>query len=349
MRSRNEHRFREEHSLNRRQASMLFLRFSHSLFLRFNLVMLFSCSFSTAVFGAVPPRITAFPEVTVSGDKIRLGALLKVESHDSKLQELMDSTVLTSSPAPGKSKAVSEVEIIHRLEALGIGAERFSIKLPAEILVSRRFQTLTLSEIASRITQEFLPELRWKDAHLEKVEVPESIVLPIGKVELNFNCSPSTDLAKPFFLNINIIVDGEVVKRVFLRTVLSIHQTVAVAAQELKTSQAVTSTDVRWETQRLSSTLHPPITEMAFFRGKRPRFSIVVGRVLTEDLFVSTPLIKRGANVVLLFENQNIRLTTQGKSLASGFRGQQIRVVNSDSGKELLAEVVDEKTARVVF
>lgn len=334
---------------------MFILQLSHSRLQRFSLT--FGCAsvasalilLNSALLASTLPKITASPEANVADDKIRLGTLLKVESHDRKLEELLDSTVLTSSPPPGKSKIVTGSEIIHRLEALGLDVPRFSVKFPAEITVFRQFQVLTVPEIVDRINREFLPGLRWKNVRLEKVEMLESIMLPVGKMELNFNCSPSTDFAKPFFLNINILVGGEVVKRVFLRTVLSIHQTVAVTVQELKTSQAVTPADVRWETQRLSSTLHPPVSEMTFFRGKRPRFSIAAGRVLEEDLFVSTPLIKRGENVVLLFENQSIRLTTLGKSLASGFRGQQIRVINSDSGKELLAEVVDEKTARVVF
>ncbi len=76
--------------------------------------------------------------------------------------------------------------------------------------------------------------------------------------------------------------------------------------------------------------------------------AIPPGRVLTENLFIAVPLVKRGDSVLLVFESESMRVTTQAKALAMGFRGQRIQVMNPDSGKVLSAEVTDEGTARVV-
>ena len=76
--------------------------------------------------------------------------------------------------------------------------------------------------------------------------------------------------------------------------------------------------------------------------------AISSGRVLTENLFIEVPLVRRGDSVLLVFESDSMRVTTQAKALAMGFRGQRIQVVNPDSGRVLSAEVTDEGTARVV-
>ena len=76
--------------------------------------------------------------------------------------------------------------------------------------------------------------------------------------------------------------------------------------------------------------------------------AISPGRVLTENLFIEVPLVRRGDSVLLVFESESMRVTTQAKALAMGFRGQRIQVINSDSGKVLFAEVTDEGKARVV-
>jgi flagella basal body P-ring formation protein FlgA len=173
-------------------------------------------------------------------------------------------------------------------------------------------------------------------------------LLPKGKTEWIFTCHPGTDYAKPFYLNINFSVNGEVAKRAFVRTALSVYQQVAVTLAELKPSQSIRDEDIRWESQRLPSTLQVPIKSNRFFRGRRPRMAISPGRVLTENLFIEVPLVKRGDSVLLVFESDSLRVTTQAKALAMGFRGQRIQVINPESGKVLAAEVTDQGTARVV-
>lgn len=121
-----------------------------------------------------------------------------------------------------------------------------------------------------------------------------------------------------------------------------------VAVNELKPSQPVGQSDIRWEKQRLLSTHQRPVKETGFLRTRRPRTTILPGRVLTEDLFLSVPLVRRGETVVLLYETDSVRLKTHVRSLAAGQLGQPIQVMNPDSGKVLLAEVTDVGTAQLV-
>ena len=284
----------------------------------------------------------------LSADKVTLGALLVIDPADAKLAAQLDAVVLTAAPAPGQTKIMAAGEVLRRLETAGVTSKTHSIVVPAEVTIVREAQTVTAADISRHVIGEFLPGLPWKDVQMERIDVAESILLPKGKTEWFFSCHPGTDYAKPFYLNINFRVNGEVAKRVFLRTVLSLREQVAVALTELKPAQSVQEEDVRWESKGLLSTLQTPIQSSRFFRGRRPRMAIPPGCVLTENLFITVPLIKRGDSVLLVFESSSMRVTTQAKALAMGFRGQRIQVMNPESGKVLSAEVTDEGTARVV-
>ena len=294
------------------------------------------------------PRVTVPAKFSLSGDKVTLGALLALDPADAKLAAELGAVVLAAAPVPGQTKILPAVEILRRLESVGVTTKTHVIVVPAEVAIVREAQTVTPAEISQRVIDEFLPGLPWKEVRLERIDVVETILLPKGKTEWIFNCHPGTDYAKPFYLNINFSVNGEVAKRVFLRTVLSVREQVAVALTELKPDQSIGDQDLRWESQRLSSTLQSPIKSSSFFRGRRPRAAIPAGRVLTENLFIAVPLVKRGDSVLLVFESDSMRVTTHAKALAMGFRGQRIQVMNPESGKVLSAEITDEGTARVV-
>jgi flagella basal body P-ring formation protein FlgA len=294
-------------------------------------------------------RLTAPTKVSLASDRVTLGLLLKPDPANPELTAQLDEVVLTAAPPPGQMKTVAAAEILRRLEAMGVTSRTHSIAVPAEIAITREARMVTVSEISEHIVQEFLPGLPWKDARLERIDVTEVILLPLGKTEWIFHCRPGTDLAKPFYLNINFSVDGEVVKRAFVRTVLSLHEEVAVAIAELKPTRFVREEDLRWETQRLMSTLHPLVKSSRYFHGRRPRQPIPPGQVLTENLFVEVPSVMRGDRLLLVFESDSLRVSTQAKALAAGFRGQRIQVMNTDSGKVLSAEITGEGTARVAY
>jgi flagella basal body P-ring formation protein FlgA len=292
--------------------------------------------------------LTAVPEVTVVGDKISLGMLLTTLQASSDLTELLNNTIVTDSPKAGRSKIVEAAEIHLRLESVGIHKGDHRIQVPESIKVTRKAQTIRALEIEDKVKTEFLPTLPLENVKLERVDIPESVQVPVGQVNVTFDCSPHTDFARPFYLTVSLAVDGQSVAQAFYRTELIVNQTVPVTTKELDRAATIGSTDVLWEKRRLSSTLRVPVRQTSFFEQKRLKQRVPAGKVLTEDLFVHVPMINRGDQIVLLFQNEKLRITTTGKSLTAGSQGERVRVINLDSKKELVAEVLDKKTARVV-
>lgn len=295
------------------------------------------------------PRILGRPDITVRGKVVFLGDLLRTESLSPEVKARLDSETLGLAPPAGKTKTMAGADVAQKLEGLGITSRNYSIQIPGEIKISRLARILSISDLENIVVQEFLPSLSWKQVQLETLEVPEAVLLPDGQRSFSFECSRRTDLARPFFLTVIISVDGEVVRRLYLRTVLNIEETVAVTSRELIPGQAIGEDDVRWEKRRLGSTLHLPILEMSLLEGKKPRTTIPTAQVLTEDLLVKAPLVKRGDTITLIYQDGKISMKTQAKSLTSGMRGDHIEVMNLDSKKIVRAEILDHRTARVSF
>jgi flagella basal body P-ring formation protein FlgA len=302
-------------------------------------------------FGGGPsqPKVLGRADVMVKGRVIYLGDLLHTESIKPEIKDQLNSTTVSPAPQAGRSKTLTGVEVMQKLESLGVTTHDYSIQMPEEIKVSRSSRTLKIGDLENAVAREFLPKLPWREVRLENLEVLEALLIPEGENQLSFEYSPHTDLARPFYLTVTISVDGELIKKLFLRTILSIEEIVAIAARELSPGQSIEPDEIRWEKRRLSSTLHLPIHETGFLEGKKPRTTIPAGQILTEDLLIKVPLIKRGDTITLIFQDDRIRVKTQAKSLASGMRGDQIQVMNLDSKKVLRAEILDKNTARVSF
>ncbi len=305
------------------------------------------CWSAVLSFAASVPTITVRSEVSVAGEKVTLGMLLTSANEPVGLTRALHNTIITESPKAGSSKTLESTEIYRRLRALGIEKEEYQIHIPELVKIHRKAQVLTTLDIEDAVKKNFLPTVQWEEVELQRIDIPETIQLPLGQVKLSFECSPHTDFSRPFYLNIGFSVDGRSVSQTFYRTELAIRQTVPVAARQLDSAGQILPMDIRWEKQRLSSTLHAPVKHLSFFEHRRLRQRVPSGKLLTEDLFIPVPMVNRGDRVTLLFEQAKLRITAPGKSLGSGSKGERIRVVNLDSKRELIAEILDERTVRV--
>ncbi|MFN8009153.1 MAG: flagellar basal body P-ring formation chaperone FlgA [Terriglobia bacterium] len=293
------------------------------------------------------PAIVVRTRASVKGESITLATLVERGHLAPTLIAPLERSVLALSPPLGKSREFSSEEILRRLEAQGFTEANCAISIPPVVKVERESLTVRADEIEAKVVNDFIPRLQWERIQLQSVEIPEPVLLPKGKVSMVCEASPHTDFAKPFFLKVGFVVDGHLEKTHFYRTQLKLTQSVPIAARDLLPSDKVTSEDVRWEERTLESTVRRPIADLSALQSRRPRQTIVAGRTLTEDLFLAVPLVKRGENVILLFQSDKIRVTAEGKCLESGVKGDRIRVMNVDSRMELQAEILDDKTVRV--
>ncbi len=293
------------------------------------------------------PRITIPAEVQVGENRVYLGSLCKVTGLSDEFLKKLNGTLICASPAPGRSKTVLRGQIIDQLQIVGLEAGKLQILIPEEIRITRKYQTWTPSQIVQAIERDFLPTLAWREVKLENVDCSENLILSPGNLTVQFTTAPHTNYAAPFYLGLTISVDGEEIRKIFLRTALTIRDIVPVAVTSITPKDELTADNVRWEMRPLISLLHLPVLAEKQLEGKRVRLTLLAGSIICQDMLFNAPVIKRGDEVNLVYQDDRIRVSTLARSLGNGIKGEQIKVQNLDSKKEVLAEIVDNRTVRV--
>jgi flagella basal body P-ring formation protein FlgA len=99
--------------------------------------------------------------------------------------------------------------------------------------------------------------------------------------------------------------------------------------------QLVGRRDVQLENRRISSDLGPIVTEIDDIIGKEARRNLSPGKTLNYADLRAPELIARGDLVTLVSGGGGLKVSMQGKAMASGAAGDRILVTNLSSGKRI--------------
>ena len=91
------------------------------------------------------------------------------------------------------------------------------------------------------------------------------------------------------------------------------------------------------------------VTDPVKVIGKRSIRNIQPDQIILSDMVEIPPLIKKGNRVLIMAENEEFKITTMGEVLEDGRSGDQVKVVNISSGKEIIATVKGPDIVEVNF
>jgi flagella basal body P-ring formation protein FlgA len=83
--------------------------------------------------------------------------------------------------------------------------------------------------------------------------------------------------------------------------------------------------------------------------GKRTKRAIDPNLPLKLNFLEVPPLVRRGDLVTIVAESDTLKITTQGIVSENGCKGEMVRVINTNSRKDVYARVVDSRTVAVDF
>jgi flagella basal body P-ring formation protein FlgA len=143
-------------------------------------------------------------------------------------------------------------------------------------------------------------------------------------------------------------VDGRKKRSVRVAGKVQLYQEVVVAARPLSRNDTVGENDI--QLQRLQVGENPD--RYALSSGQ------VVGRRLLRDTGLYQPLLlneldaplalKKGAAVTILYEQPGLRISARGQAREDGRMGKAIRVLNMQTNRTVLSEIVDGATVRAI-
>jgi len=143
-------------------------------------------------------------------------------------------------------------------------------------------------------------------------------------------------------------VNGQISSNQSVRVELEALAEVAVASNTLRRGKIIAATDIELQTQDISR-LKEPIFIPDELIGKRLKRSIRLGEPLQRQQVEFPPVIKRGERVVIQVQHQGLKLSAAGEAKQDGRTGEAIRVMNSNSHKEVLCQVIAPGLVTVEF
>lgn len=177
----------------------------------------------------------------------------------------------------------------------------------------------------------------------------KDIVLPVGKLEMNFSLPGRTIRIGRFPLQAKITVDRVFKKRLRLIAEISRSIPLVKTRRRINRGDILTEEDVMVEISKSNRNFRHAITRLEDVVGFEAIRNLGVGRVITVNSLRKPPLVEKGDRVTLVAEKGSIRITAPGMVREKGFKNSLIKVLNIQTKKMVFGKVVDSQTVKVNF
>ena len=290
-------------------------------------------------------------QATVQKETIYLGDLATIQGSPLWVAEKIGRLKIQASPLPGEILILSRDALASKIARNGLTSLVPQLQIPEEIEVSRQGRFVERGEMI-RVLENHLQGIlgdEKKTVRVKEIQGHEKVVIPTGPLSWEIKVPDRFYQGGSLAVSLAPLVEGQKAQEVRLHARVEIYADVVVARHSLPRHQIVTEKDVYLANKNI--TLHPSdvLTNLEEVLGKRMTLSLNGQEILRKSMVDIPPLVKKGDRVVLLVEKDHFRITTLGEVKEEGREGDQIRVINISSKKEIYGRVVDGHTVRVDF
>lgn len=122
---------------------------------------------------------------------------------------------------------------------------------------------------------------------------------------------------------------------------------VPVLSQTVRYGETISANDIHWIDLPDREVQHDIVLNTSEIIGMTPRRMVMAGKPIRDRDIELPKVVKRGDNVIILYELGALSLTAEGKALEDGAKDDVIRIVNTSSHRPIEAFVVGEGTVTV--
>ncbi|HPN32706.1 MAG TPA: flagellar basal body P-ring formation chaperone FlgA [bacterium] len=277
------------------------------------------------------------PEIVyVTGDKIYLNDIIP---------GLGENIYISTASAPGTKKFVTK-NYIERLIKNNI-SENISVSGPEKTILERKGQKLDIQKIKTTVMDAIIENLNGierKDISIEFADLNYAKLLPLGEVDFQISFSKTENFKNSVISYINVLIDGKVFDKLYVRSKVRIWDTVLRANKLLKWPCKITSNDVYEEKIEITVLRGSIIKSLDELEGKLVKKQILQNEILISENFTDEPLIKRGSEVKIISRCGNITVSAVGTAKENGYKNQLVRVENINSNKIIRGKAIDKNT-----
>jgi len=296
-------------------------------------------------------EITVRQSASVKGEAIHLGDIAQFDPvSDSRVTQLK-LIEISASPLPGTDFTIAKDLLIYRINPFISGNKDILIKLPESLSVHRDAQFVTSGSM-KEIFMAYIKENteRGEDQmRFEDITTPGSVALPQGDLQWMVQGKTGNDLIGNVALTIEFSIDDKLVKKVQVSGKVSLNIETIKAARKIERGRIISSDDL---TTVRENTLHirkDSVISKEDVVGKRAVRTIQADQTILTGMMENAPLVKKGDKVIINAENSQFKITASGEALQDGRSGDQVEVLNLQSGGKVYATVRGSGLVEVFF
>ncbi len=279
----------------------------------------------------------------VSGDGVYLADLV-----DSKAGEAVPAILVDVSPSWGTVRKYSANELIKLINEKAQGVEVIVSEPDQQTTLRRKSRSMDSSQILELLKSELLKSPLFDEGELEMelIRPWKPMLVPDGALEMrmltkiNYRTSQTSLRFQ--------LMDGGVPFGVFSAAVkISLWKDAWVATRQI--TRGTLLPEAKLKKQR-----HNMIKVRQDLWGGNPsdgRFwfqeNISPGRLIYDKAVVMKPVVRRGNLAKAIITTGPLLVSTNVKVLEDGAPGEVVRVQNVRTRKEIIGEVIDEKTIKI--
>lgn len=143
--------------------------------------------------------------------------------------------------------------------------------------------------------------------------------------------------------------DRRVLKRGIVTARVEASRSVWVVARDLRRGDRLRDKDLRSERMDAGSVPRETTSDLDQLLGKELKRSVREGTPLRTSWVTAPSIVERGQLVRLILTREGLRIEGRGKAVTDGALGDRIRVVNTDSRREVVGRVVEDGSVHVGF
>jgi len=294
--------------------------------------------------------VAVMDETLVRGEKVYLKDVARIEG-PAALQKRLGATYLAYAPNPGKHKILRGSWIESKVRSQRWLPENTVLRIPEYVRIGRACQSIQDEDFLRRYTGFIAQQINDPnvDFGISRFRVIGNGPLPEGDVRVDLRNQADKKPVGHVSLSAFIRVNGKIERRVVLSGWVDRFEKIVCTVRPLLRHAILAKEDLCFEMKNISKLPTNVTKTLEAIVGKRLKHAVKAGSVLMANTVEEPPLIEKGDRVTIIAESSTIRVTAIGIAKSKGSAGEQIRVMNSMSNKEIIASVVNGSTVRVEF
>jgi flagellar basal body P-ring formation protein FlgA len=294
-------------------------------------------------------------EVWIDSDRVTLLDLFQKDGMPEDWKTMLAGIDLGEAPSAGNNKFIASDPLRDYLAQLfaakGLDPSTMKIELPpGQVTIKRQTNQVTKEDIERIFKEHILSNAPWKPEDMEIHSITYSGItdLPAGKVSHWVEPNPRERYIGNVILTIDLLVDGKKKRSIKAAGKIQLTREVVVATRPLKKNETIGDGDVGLQRFTVGEKLDRYAMNIDQVLGKRLLRDVGLYQAVCPGDLDIPHILKKGATVTILYELPGLKVSAKGLAREDGKVGSTVHIVNTQTNRTVLCEIVDGSTVKAL-